>query len=327
MRRLTVGSLFSGIGGMDLGFERAGFEIRWQVEINPFCQRILKKHWQTEIYGDIKEIDFKTVEPVSGLIGGFPCQDISPAGKRAGITGEKSSLWSEFYRAICELRPEWACIENSAELPVRGLERILCDLAACGYDAEWQCIPAAAIGAPHRRDRVFVFAYTNGNRHLGPEARQPKSDEDWIYSAPGRSRERQLYEAFAGAEIASHSNGSWQQQSEGPFEKERERTDDGTQRAFTDSDCQRLAQRKKLKKDARPQQPTTQRNCYCERPTQSDYWRNNRPPEPLICRVDDGISPRVDSFRRKRLEALGNAVVPQVAEYVARQIQAYLVGG
>jgi DNA (cytosine-5)-methyltransferase 1 len=158
---LTVGSLFAGIGGFDLGLERAGFEIAWQVEIDPYCQRVLAKHWpHVQRYGDIQSVDWGTVEPVDVLCGGFPCQDISFAGKGAGLAGERSGLWFEYAKAIEALTPRYVIIENVAALRSRGLDQVLGSLAALGYDAEWHCIPASAIGAPHRRDRVWIIAYT-----------------------------------------------------------------------------------------------------------------------------------------------------------------------
>ena len=160
---MNVGSLFSGIGGFDLGLERAGFTISWQVEIDPYCQRVLAKHWPTvPRYGDICAVDWGTVEPVDVLCGGFPCQDLSFAGKRAGIDGARSGLWSEYVRAIRHLRPRYVLVENVPGLLTNQyLGRVLGDLAQSGYDAEWDCIPASAIGAPHRRDRVWIVAYAN----------------------------------------------------------------------------------------------------------------------------------------------------------------------
>ena len=156
---LTVGSLFAGIGGFDLGLERAGFDIAWQVEIDPYCQRVLAKHWPTvHRYGDIRAIDWSAVEPVDLLCGGFPCQDISLAGKGAGLSGERSGLWFEYAKAIEALTPRYVVIENVAALRSRGLDQVLWSLATLGYDAEWHCIPASAVGAPHRRDRVWIVA-------------------------------------------------------------------------------------------------------------------------------------------------------------------------
>jgi DNA (cytosine-5)-methyltransferase 1 len=152
--------LFSGIGGIELGFERAGFETEWFVENEPYAQRILRKHWpKAKIYDDVTQVDWRTVPEVDILTGGFPCQDISNAGKRAGITGRRSSLWTYYLEAISILRPGYVLIENVAALTHRGLDTVLCDLASVGYDAEWYCVPASAIGAPHQRDRIFILAY------------------------------------------------------------------------------------------------------------------------------------------------------------------------
>lgn len=165
---LTVGSLFAGIGGFDLGLTRAGFEIAWQVEIDPYCQRVLAKHWpHVQRYGDIRTIDWGTVEPVDLLCGGFPCQDISLAGKGAGLAGERSGLWFEYAKAIEALQPRYVLIENVSALRSRGLDQVLGSLDALGYDAEWHCIPACAVGAPHRRDRVWIMAHSEGARLEG----------------------------------------------------------------------------------------------------------------------------------------------------------------
>ena len=160
-----VGSLFSGIGGIELGFERAGgFETAWFVECEPYAQAVLRKHWpNVPIYGDIREIDFTTLPKVDILTGGFPCQDISNAGKRKGITGERSGLWKEYLRAICEIRPKIVFVENVAALVNRGLDVVLRDLAQAGYDAEWFCLSAADVGAPHKRQRIWIIAHSDGN--------------------------------------------------------------------------------------------------------------------------------------------------------------------
>lgn len=157
---MKFGSLFAGIGGFDLGLERAGMECVWQVEIDPFCRKVLEKHWpNVKRLEDVRTVGKHNLEPVDLICGGFPCQDISNAGKRAGIDGERSGLWSEFHRIICELRPRYALVENVAALLQRGIERVLGDLAACGYDAEWHCLAAANFGAPHIRERLFLVAY------------------------------------------------------------------------------------------------------------------------------------------------------------------------
>lgn len=162
---MTFGSLFSGIGGLDLGLERAGMICRWQVEIDPFCLRLLEKRWpKVKRYEDIRSIKHETLERVDLIAGGFPCQDVSHAGPRIGIDGPRSGLWREFDRIICYLRPRLVLVENVTGLLDRGIERVLGDLAEIGYDAEWDCISACAFGAPHPRERVFVLAYPKGER-------------------------------------------------------------------------------------------------------------------------------------------------------------------
>lgn len=162
---LAFGSLFAGIGGFDLGFERAGMRCEWQVEIDEYCREVLAKHWPLVRRHD----DIRTFVPtyVDVVCGGFPCQDISNAGHRVGIDGQHSGMWRHFARIIREIRPRVVVVENVPALLVRGMDRVLGDLAACGYGAEWDCIPASAFGAPHRRDRVFICAYPEGLRLEG----------------------------------------------------------------------------------------------------------------------------------------------------------------
>jgi len=158
----TVGSLFSGIGGLDIGFERAGFEIKWQCEIDPFCQNILRKHWpEIPCHDDVTKMNIDNIEPVDVLIGGFPCQDVSIAGRKRGITGPKSKIWSEFFRIIKTIHPRWIFIENVPGLIRRGLSTVLENLANIGYDAEWYTLSASSVGSPQLRKRVAIMAYPN----------------------------------------------------------------------------------------------------------------------------------------------------------------------
>jgi DNA (cytosine-5)-methyltransferase 1 len=158
---LTIGSLFSGIGGLELGLEWAGLgPVLWQVEKDPYCLKVLEKHWPgVRRYEDVKTIG-RSVAPVDLICGGFPCQDLSYAGRGAGIKkSTRSGLWFEYARIISELRPRFVVVENVPALLTRGMDIVLGELAALGYDAWWDCIPAQAVGAPHRRDRVFVVAH------------------------------------------------------------------------------------------------------------------------------------------------------------------------
>lgn len=161
----TVGSLFSGIGGIDLAFQRAGFEIAFQVEIDAYCNRILAKHWpDVTRYTDVRTVGAE-LPTVTVLAGGFPCTDISLAGKGAGIkVGTRSGLWFEFARLIGLLRPRVVFLENVAAITRRDGTIVLGDLAALGYDAQWGVVPASAVGAPHQRDRWWCVAYRNSQR-------------------------------------------------------------------------------------------------------------------------------------------------------------------
>ena len=174
MEKLKVLDLFSGIGGFSLGLERTGgFETVAFCEIEEFPRKVLAKHWPgVPCYEDVRELTAARLvaDGITGIdviTGGFPCQDISTAGKQAGIgEGTRSGLWSEIVRLSRELRPQYIIVENVANL-LRGpsekrggwFGRVLGDLAECGYDAEWENIPASAVGAPHRRERVWVVAY------------------------------------------------------------------------------------------------------------------------------------------------------------------------
>lgn len=162
---LTFGSLFAGIGGIDLGLERAGMRCVWQVEIDGYARSVLEKHWpDIRRWDDVRTFPPEPIDDwrCDVVAGGFPCQDISVAGKGIGLHGERSGLWSEFARIIRDIRPGFVLVENSATLSVRGLDSILGTLAALGYDAEWSVLSACALGAPHTRERMFILAYSNG---------------------------------------------------------------------------------------------------------------------------------------------------------------------
>jgi DNA (cytosine-5)-methyltransferase 1 len=161
----TVLDLFSGIGGFSLGLERTGgFKTVAFCEIDPFCRKVLAKHWPSvPCYDDIRELTAVRLR-ADGIVpdvlcGGFPCQDISIAGAREGIEASRSGLWREMARLVGEIRPRFLIVENVAALLDCGMGRVLGDLAAVGYDAEWHCVPASAIGAPHIRDRVWIIAH------------------------------------------------------------------------------------------------------------------------------------------------------------------------
>jgi DNA (cytosine-5)-methyltransferase 1 len=185
---LKIGSLFSGYGGLDMAVESIfGGEVVWHCEWEPAPSAILEAHWPgVPNYRDVSQVDFTTVQPVDVLTGGFPCQDLSMAGKRAGLqAGTRSNLWFEFHRAIIELKPKYVVIEtvrgllngkatSELELETSGLDyrsdqptlramgAVAGSLAEVGYDCRWQVVRASDVGAPHRRERVFILAYRRG---------------------------------------------------------------------------------------------------------------------------------------------------------------------
>jgi DNA (cytosine-5)-methyltransferase 1 len=186
MKPLNLLSLFAGIGGFELGLERSGaFKTVAQCEIDPFCRRVLAKHWpDVPRYEDVRTLTAARLAAdgiaVDAICGGFPCQDISYAGKGAGIAeGTRSGLWYEYARLIGELRPRVVVVENVGALLSRGMDAVLGTLSSLGYDAEWENIPAWHVGLPHSRERIWIIAYPakefNAGKLLGWH--YPKGDE------------------------------------------------------------------------------------------------------------------------------------------------------
>lgn len=292
---LTFGSLFAGIGGFDLGFEKAGMQCKWQVEIDDYATRVLERHWPSvRRWRDITTFPPDADEPkrevrssyglgeaestesparshsledwsVDLICGGFPCQDISYAGKGAGLEGERSGLFYEAVRVIRTLGPRYVVLENVAALLTRGLPDVLGTLASVGYDTEWHCIPAAAVGAPHIRDRVFIIGYLGGHPNSCDDCeKRPRGTQNTI---PGRTRNRK------------NKSGE-----------------------IPNANSPRLERQRFFPSGAKPQFNNTGDTC---------WWAT----EPAVGRVANGIPRRVD-----RLRGLGNAVVPQVAQWIGERI-------
>ena len=177
---LTIGSLFAGIGGLELGLERAGLgPVRWQVEIDERCRRVLARHWpDAERFADVRAVGARTLAPVDVVCGGFPCQDISLAGANRGLEGERSGLWYEYQRIIAEIRPRFVVVENVSGLVRRGLDTVLEGLWSLGYAVEGTRMRASDLGAPHRRERLFLIAHTDGELvRLESERGEPDASE------------------------------------------------------------------------------------------------------------------------------------------------------
>lgn len=197
---LTVGSLFAGIGGLDLGLEWLGMEVKWQVEIDPFCREVLSRHWpNVERFDDVRKVSRDNLEYTDVICGGFPCQPHSTAGRRKGKDDERY-LWPEFNRLLRDLRPRYAIMENVYGLIHNGLGDVLRDLHENGYDAEWDVVAAAdsRIGAPHTRQRLFIIA-VNRKMADSPSIGPPESGSlgDALHSA--KTEKRQAVEPIDGS--------------------------------------------------------------------------------------------------------------------------------
>ena len=258
---MIVGSVFAGIGGFDLGLERAGMQIQWQVEIDEWCRRVLTKHWpDVPKYGDIRALDWSTVAPVDLLCGGFPCQPFSVAGKRQGADDDRN-MWPEFRRAVAALKPRWVLGENVSGAKPYLETVVLPDLEALGYETAVLGIPACAVGAPHQRERLWIVGYSTSQQWSGK----------WE-----TSREQQIQAGRPGArsEDVAHAKS---QQARGILQRT-------------------------ISPNAGARSNGT---------AKASSWAV----EPNVGRVAHGVPHRVD-----RLRGLGNAVVPQVVEWIGTKI-------
>jgi DNA (cytosine-5)-methyltransferase 1 len=202
-----VGSLFTGYGGLDAAVRSVlGGDLAWVSDNHPSAVKLLAhRHPDVSNLGDITAIDWTTVAPVDVLTAGFPCQDISNAGRRAGIEGERSGLWSYVVDAIRVVRPRLVVLENVSALVVRGLDRVLADLAAIGFDAEWTTLRASDVGAPHRRERWFAVAVPSVARGVAPNPAGDGRDEG--RAAPARLVGG-LDAALSGGNAPAHAHGA-----------------------------------------------------------------------------------------------------------------------
>lgn len=300
MSKLRVLDLFSGIGGFSLGLERTGgFETVAFCEIEDYPRRVLAKHWpDVPIYDDVRTLTHERLQQdgiaVDVICGGFPCQDISFAGKGAGLAGERSGLWREFARLIDEIRPRYALVENVAALLYRGLGDVLGGLAEIGYDAEWHCIPASSVGAPHRRDRIWIVAYpvadAGGGRCSRPDCRQIQ--QPWRAEAVGTSQ------------VLADANGAgleWRPRLAEHLAKQLAAIERGGAGQAMGDPARELPYRSR----------SISEQAGWREPSDASWWLA----EPDVGRVAHGVPSRVD-----RLRALGNAVVPQIPELIGRAI-------
>jgi DNA-cytosine methyltransferase len=284
------------------------------VEINPYCQAVLKKHFpNATIYGDITSLDFWQVPRVGILTGGFPCRDISTAGKQKGITGERSSLWKYYAKAIGILRPRFAVIENVPNLANLGLNEVLAGIAQVGYDAEWFTLSASQFGAPHKRERLFVIAYPNSERF-------EEQGQVWRREGVQPVAQRKTYAPNVSGDRTYETPDCKLVQSASQISDGIGRQDNGwdAEAFFVTDDWGERVQR------FREETLQGERGFSRFKDVRSveELFKRSDVPPPLIRRGSNGLSSRLDSYlQRERTQAIGNAVVPQVAQFIARRLK------
>ena len=277
---------FAGIGGFSYAAEKlvGGFETTQFIEINPYCQKILNKHWShVPIHDDITTFTAKSGE-FDIITGGFPCQDISVAGLQKGITKEtRSGLFYELIRVIRMVRPKYVVLENVAAILNRGLDIVLRELSEAGYDAEWAVISASSLGACHQRSRWWLVAYPNSVRWGGRSSERCSTQERQLLQR--KSKGRKMGSETERCSInTSNPNSERLQGLRGEYELQ----ESCKERTFT------------------------WRNSGI---TLNPNWKGYKS-KPTLCRGDDGLSHRVD-----RLKALGNSIVPAVAAIPLQRVK------
>ena len=283
---------FAGIGGFSYAAEKllGGFETTQFIEIDPFCQKVLKKHWShVPIHDDIRTFTAKPFQ-YDVITGGFPCQDISVAGLQKGITEEtRSGLFFELMRVIRMVRPQYVVLENVAAILNRGLDIVLRELSEAGYDAEWSVISASSVGACHQRNRWWLVAYTNDNGLPSSE----KCELNGETSDKTQKGQNQSCQSKRSSEPSSSRTIQSSTEFTNSYSKGMER------RKFTINT--------KMQKTGFTWQSNT--------PHLSPEWRSYVS-EPCLLRGDDGLRNRVD-----RLRSLGNSVVPQCAAIPLQRVK------
>jgi len=299
---MKMGSLFSGIGGIELGLERAipGLQTVWQVEKEEFCRSVLERHWpNTKRYNNVRTIGAHNLEPVDVICAGFPCQSISVCGNMEGLENEeKSGLWWHVHRLVSEFQSighqPILVLENVANIIRVGGPDVVGSLAAIGYDIEWTIISAAQCGAPHLRRRWFAVAYpsTIGYYMQNAMAFGELVDGRWTTANTNQVGSR-TSDTVQSGRSSTHVH--------------------DTEGSTYNTNSQRVKEQPIWSESVGTSQQSQCGSSQTPRP-QQNHWQGF-PTQSPVRRRDDGISHRVD-----RLRALGNAVVPQCAEWVGQQI-------
>ena len=319
MKKLKLLDTFSGIGGFSYAAEKlvGGFETTQFIEIEPYCQKVLKKHWpNVPIHDDITTF---TAEPFQYdvVCGGFPCQSISRAGKGEGITEtSKSGMWFELIRTICMVRPKYFILENVSAILNNGLDIVLRDIYEAGYDAEWCCIPSSFVGACHQRDRWWLIAYPNSKQSSGTES-EIQTRRNTTFSSFTSNPNDNGSPSAEKCELNGETSDTTQkgQNQSCQFKRSSESSSSGTIQSstkFTNSYSKGM-ERRKLTIDQKLQK--TGFTWKSNTPHLSPEWRKYVS-KSVLCRGNDGLRNRVD-----RLRSLGNSVVPQCAAIPLQRVK------
>tara|TARA_R100000458_G_scaffold21571_2_gene19301 strand:+ start:3387 stop:4379 length:993 start_codon:yes stop_codon:yes gene_type:complete len=325
--------LFSGIGGFALAARwtwEEDLDIVGFCEIEEYCQKVLQKNFpNVPIYDDIKKLDGNLFNDIDLITGGFPCQDISQAGRGAGIGKEtRSGLWFEMLRIISEVRPRYAIIENVPMLTIRGGTRVIEGLAEIGYDAEWVVIGANDVGAWHTRKRIWIVAYPQSERHRGRASEERSVSERLVLQdeqegskvgseTKGRSKSRRESQ-LSDTDKVRRVRGTAKKQTENKEIEtlsESQPSSDDTQRSISDATSERIqGSRATREQESQPQIEEEIFGC-CHPREGTDYWAF----EPSVGRMANGIPNWVD-----RIKGLGNAIVPQISRLIMERIKVLL---
>jgi DNA (cytosine-5)-methyltransferase 1 len=320
-------SLFSGIGGFDLAAEWLGWINRFQVEKNEWCKKVLQKNFKSTIrYGDIKETDFSQWKrKITVLTGGFPCQPVSIAGKRKGSDDERF-LWGEMYRAIKQIEPPFVVAENVTGLLTQEqgilFKQVYADLESIGYEIQSFIVPACGINAPHKRERVWIIAYSDSFRQ---QNEQEKSGQTLYNGKRNDTIEEQSWEQQQCGACKSNSVSANLQSSEQKQSRHTRTGRNGFTNIYSDAtNPERIRQQGQRKYRGWSSSKANEER-------EADWFINGNQFQrewvevaSELCRVDDGLPKGLD--RSKRLEGIGNAVVPQVAYQILLPIDLFLKG-
>ena len=311
------GSLFSGIGGIDLGFEMAGIETTWTCEIDDWANELLQSRFpKANHYRDVQKIGKDNLESVDIISGGFPCQDISTAGKGAGLDGKRSGLWFEMWRIICELRPRWVLIENVANLANKGGSRVLHDLAKAGYDAEWQVISARDVGGRHRRKRLWIIAYRQDISNSLCERFQGQ-----LHSSKGKDRNEVRGEWADESSIQGRdtklSNPNSNRCEDTPITIEKDSKNSSREKHIQRDNSSKSSGNVSRANRGGEKRVSKRKNQEVGKFKIETFEILKN--EPRLDRVAYGLSQKLDRYN-DRVKGLGNAVVPQIPFQIGKRI-------